>query len=308
MDFSIFEQNNCEILIQEILALNSVRIFVKREDQIHPQISGNKFWKLYYNLKNYLETKPENPMVISFGGAFSNHISALSFAAKELIVKSLGIIRGEELSRKIQENPTLKFAEENGMQLRFVSREVYRCKEILTENLQREFPDALIIPEGGTNEAAVMGVKMMLDERTKHFDYLCCAVGTGGTLAGISRFAEAHQKVLGFPVVKDDSLKRKIAELSGRENFEMIPADFGGYGKISDEVVNFINDFYQRTKIPLEPVYTGKMLLKIFQLAEENYFPNGSEILAFHTGGLQGISGANAFLQRKNRPQIKFCQ
>lgn len=308
MNFSIFERKNCEIQIQEVLALNGVRIFIKREDQVHPQISGNKFWKLYFNLKNYLEKRPENPMVISFGGAFSNHISALSFAAKNLSIKSLGVIRGEELSAKIQENPTLKFAEENGMQLRFASREVYRCKEILTEKLRREFPDALIIPEGGTNEVAVLGVKMMLDERTKHFDYLCCAVGTGGTLAGISRFAETHQKVLGFPVVKDDSLKRKIAELSGRENFEMIPADYGGYGKISDEVVNFINDFYQRTKIPLEPVYTGKMLMKVFGLAEENYFPKGSEILAFHTGGLQGISGANAFLQRKNRPQIKFCQ
>lgn len=292
--------------IIEIPLDKNCRLFIKREDLIHPQISGNKFWKLYFNVKNYIETKPKNPHIITFGGAFSNHIFAVSAIGKKLEIETLGIIRGDELTKTWQENSTLKRANQNGMNLRFVNRTDYRNKEKLTKNLQIEFPEALIIPEGGTNSLAVEGVKFMLNPETEKFDYLCCAVGTGGTVAGISKFAEEHQKVLGFKVVKDNSLEQKIFELSGRENFELIDASADGYGKFSDDNVQFINEFYKQYKIPLEPIYTGKMFRKIFDLIDADYFPENSKILAFHTGGLQAITGTNDQLKKQSKKVIEY--
>ena len=294
------------IPIIEIPLEKNIRLFLKREDLIHPHISGNKYWKLFYNINSYLEPKPENPFIITFGGAFSNHIAATAALGKKFQLKVLGIIRGEELQNKFQENPTLKLAHENGMEFRFVTREAYRNKESLTQILQKEFPEALIIPEGGTNHRAVEGIQYMLNSETKSFDYLCTAVGTGGTVAGISKFAEENQQVLGFKVVDDDSLYNRVVELSKRNNCKLIEAHDGGYGKISDENIRFINVFKEKCGIQLDPIYTGKMMKKIFELIDDNYFPDGSKILAFHTGGLQGIFGANERLKKQNRPLINF--
>ena len=294
------------IPIIEIPLEKNIRLFLKREDLIHPHISGNKYWKLFYNINSYLEPKPENPFIITFGGAFSNHIAATAALGKKFQLKVLGIIRGEELQNKFQENPTLKLAHENGMEFRFVTREAYRNKESLTQISQKEFPEALIIPEGGTNDRAVEGIQYMLNSETKSFDYLCTAVGTGGTVAGISKFAEENQQVLGFKVVDDDSLYNRVVELSKRNNCKLIEAHDGGYGKISDENIRFINVFKEKYGIQLDPIYTGKMMKKIFELIDDNYFPDGSKILAFHTGGLQGIFGANERLKKQNRPLINF--
>lgn len=293
-----------KIPIVEIPIHKKVKLFIKREDLLHPEISGNKYWKLFFNINNYLETQPENPFIITFGGAYSNHISAVSATGNLFGIKTLGIIRGEELEQKWRDNPTLVFAKRNGMNLKFVSREEYRHKEKLTEFLQHEFPEALIIPEGGTNENAVQGIKMMLSNDTKDFDYLCTAVGTGGTLAGISEFCEDNQTVIGFKVVEDSSLESKMPELTSKKNFHLTDAAFGGYGKINDENVRFINDFKMKFDIPLEPVYTGKMMQKIFEMIDTDYFPEGSKILCFHTGGLQGIEGANLLLEKQNRNLI----
>lgn len=293
-----------KIPIQEIPIDKKVKLFMKREDLIHPQISGNKYWKLFFNVNNYLSRNPEKPYIITFGGAFSNHISAVSAVGNLADIPTLGIIRGEELKDKWRDNPTLLFAKRNGMNLQFVTREEYRHKEKLTEFLQKEFPEALIVPEGGTNEAAVEGVKMMLNDDTKDFDYLCTAVGTGGTVAGILKFSEENQKVIGFKAVDDDSLENKISELTSKKNFDLINSSFGGYGKIKDENIRFINDFREKYGIPLEPVYTGKMMQKIFELIDEDYFPENSKILCFHTGGLQGIEGANLLLEKQNRNLI----
>jgi 1-aminocyclopropane-1-carboxylate deaminase len=292
------------IPIIEIPINKNVKLFMKREDLIDSQISGNKYWKLFININQYLEKNPKNPYIITFGGAFSNHISAVSAVGKMLNIPTLGIIRGEELLDKWSDNPTLVFAEKNGMNFRFVTREEYRDKEKLTQYLQNEFPNALIVPEGGTNEDAVNGVKMMLNEDTKDFDYLCTAVGTGGTIAGVSKFCEDNQKVIGFKAVNDSSLEKKIFELTLKQNFNLIDSSFGGYGKIKDENIRFINDFKERYGIPLEPIYTGKMMQKVFELIDEDYFPENSKILCFHTGGLQGIEGANLLLQKQNRNLI----
>jgi len=293
-----------KIPIIEIKTDFDVRIFIKREDLIHPTISGNKFWKLFFNVNQYLKPKPENPLIISFGGAFSNHIASVAGFGKEFGIPTVGIIRGNELENNWQRNPTLSEACENGMQFFFVSREDYQNKERLTQEFSAKFPNSLIIPEGGSNEMAVEGVRYMLGNDTKDFDYLCTAVGTGGTIAGVSRFAEQHQNVIGIRVVKDDSLEKTISEWSGRNNFELMDAAENRYGKISDENIRFINWFYNEYKIPLDPIYTGKMMEKIFDLAEKKYFPKDSKILAFHTGGLQGIKGANQFLTSKGRERI----
>ncbi len=292
------------IPITQIPLQKNIQLFLKREDLIHAQISGNKYWKLFYNINSYLDQNPAKTFIITLGGAFSNHIAAVAALGKQYRLKTLGIIRGEELQDKWEKNPTLELAHQNGMNFRFVSREEYRNKDSLTQILKKEFPNALIIPEGGTNEHAVEGIQFMLTEQTKSFDYLCTAVGTGGTIAGISKFAQEHQKVVGFKVVDDHSLYNKVSELSTKNNFELIEAHEGKYGKITEENIRFINDFNQNFGIQLDPIYTGKMMKKLFEMIEENYFPAGSKILAFHTGGLQGISGANELLKKQKRPLI----
>lgn len=293
-----------KIPIIEIPIRKKVRLFIKREDLTHPEISGNKYWKMFYNVKKYLEKEVSERKIITFGGAFSNHIAAAAALGKEFGIETLGIIRGDELENSWQENPTLSLAHQNRMTFRFVTREIYRDKETLMKNLQEEFPESLVVPEGGTNENAVEGIQFMLNEETQDFDYLCSAIGTGGTLSGISKFAEEHQKVIGFKAVKDESLEKRILNFSKRQNFTIFDASDGGFGKITDENIRFINKFYQDFGIVLEPVYTGKMLRKIFELIEEDYFPEDSKILAFHTGGLQGIKGANEMLKKKNRNLI----
>ena len=293
-----------KIPIVEIPIESKVRLFIKREDLTHPEISGNKYWKMFYNVKKYLEKEVSERKIITFGGAFSNHIAAAAALGKEFGIKTLGIIRGNELEDSWQENPTLFSAHQNGMSFRFVTRETYRYKEKMMKELQTEFPESLVVPEGGTNENAVEGIQYMLTDETNDFDYICSAVGTGGTVSGLSKFAQPHQKVIGFKAVKDNSLENRIKNLSKKDNFTLIDASDGGFGKITDENVRFINEFYQYFGIVLEPVYTGKMLRKIFEMIADNYFPANSKILAFHTGGLQGIVGANEMLKKKNRNLI----
>ena len=293
-----------KIPIVEIPIESKVRLFIKREDLTHPEISGNKYWKMFYNVKKYLEKEVSERKIITFGGAFSNHIAAAAALGNEFGIKTLGVIRGNELEDSWQENPTLFSAHQNGMSFRFVTRETYRYKERLMAELQEEFPESLVVPEGGTNENAVEGIQYMLTDETNDFDYICSAVGTGGTVSGLSKFAQPHQKIIGFKAVKDNSLENRIKNLSKKDNFTLIDASDGGFGKITDENVRFINEFYQYFGIVLEPVYTGKMLRKIFEMIADNYFPANSKILAFHTGGLQGIVGANEMLKKKNRNLI----
>ena len=293
-----------KIPIVEIPIESKVRLFIKREDLTHPEISGNKYWKMFYNVKKYLEKEVSERKIITFGGAFSNHIAAAAALGNEFGIKTLGVIRGNELEDSWQENPTLFSAHQNGMSFRFVTRETYRYKEKMMKELQEEFPESLVVPEGGTNENAVEGIQYMLTDETKDFDYICSAVGTGGTVSGLSKFAQPHQKIIGFKAVKDNSLENRIKNLSKKDNFILIDASDGGFGKITDENVRFINEFYQYFGIVLEPVYTGKMLRKIFEMIDEGYFPENSKILAFHTGGVQGIAGANEMLKKKNRNLI----
>lgn len=285
---------------------NNISLTIKREDLIHPFISGNKYRKLKYNL---LQAKAENQeTLLTFGGAFSNHIAAVAYAGKESGFKTIGIIRGDELIDKIEGNPTLKFAQENGMQFEFVSREDYRLKSEINflDNLKAKFGDFYLVPEGGTNELAVRGCEEILTPEDAEFNYVCCAVGTGGTISGISNSALPNQKVLGFPALKGDFLKDEIRIFAKNQNWELITDyHFGGYGKVNLELIAFINQFFDENQIPLDPIYTGKMVFGVIDLIRKDYFPENSEILLIHTGGLQGIQGMNMKLMNKNLPIIK---
>ncbi|RKR09175.1 1-aminocyclopropane-1-carboxylate deaminase [Flavobacterium sp. 90] len=286
---------------------NNISLTIKREDLIHPFVSGNKFRKLKYNL---LQAKAENKTtLLTFGGAFSNHIAAVAYAGKEQGFKTIGIIRGEEIFDKIEENPTLKFAQENGMQFEFVTREDYRHKSETSfiEKLKEKFGDFYLVPEGGTNELAVKGCEEILTEKDAVFDYVCCAVGTGGTISGLINSALSHQKVLGFPALKGDFLTDEIRIFAKKDNWNLISDyHFGGYGKINLELIEFINAFFEENKVPLDPIYTGKMVFGVIDLIHKNYFPAGSKILLIHTGGLQGIDGMNIKLKQKKLP-ILIC-
>jgi 1-aminocyclopropane-1-carboxylate deaminase len=284
---------------------NCISLEIKREDLLHPFISGNKFRKLKYNL---LQAKLENQnTLLTFGGAFSNHIAATAYAGKEYGFKTIGVIRGDELRGKIDENPTLLFAEDCGMQFKFVTRETYRQKSetVFLQNLKDEFGDFYLIPEGGTNEFAVKGCEEILTENDAEFDFVCCAVGTGGTISGLINSVLPHQKVLGFPALKGDFLKEDIRKFARNLNWELITDyHFGGYGKVNSQLIAFINQFYEENKIPLDPIYTGKMVYGVMDLIQQDYFPKNSKILLIHTGGLQGIQGMNIKLKNKLLPTI----
>lgn len=291
---------------QKVVIKNTtVTLFIKREDLLHPYISGNKYRKLKYNLDQ--ARKEQKTTLLTFGGAYSNHILAVAAAGKEYGFTTMGVIRGEELRDKISENPTLQKAQEFGMVFDFISREQYRDKHnpAYIKKLQEKFGDCYVIPEGGTNDLAIRGCAEILTEEDADFDYVCCAVGTGGTIAGIINCSKPGQQVLGFPVLKGDFLNEDICRFAVNENWKLI-ADyhFGGYGKVTDELVQFINGFYQAYKIPLDPVYTGKMVFGVLDLIAKKWFPDNAKILMIHTGGLQGVAGMNTILRQKQQTEI----
>lgn len=282
-----------------------VELFVKREDKIHSFISGNKYRKLKYNL---IEAKNTGfKTLLTFGGAYSNHIAAVASAGNTFGLKTIGIIRGEELKNKICYNPTLNFAKQCGMQFKFVSREDYRNKtsKLFIDNLKKELGVFYLIPEGGTNQLAIKGCEEILNTEDENFDFICTSVGTGGTISGLINGSKPNQKILGFSVLKGDFLKEDISNFVTKTNWNLITDyHFGGYAKINKPLISFINGFKKDYQIPLDPIYTGKMMFGVFDLIDKGFFPANSKILAIHTGGLQGIDGMNAILKKKNLPII----
>ena len=277
-----------------------------REDELHEQISGNKYRKLKYNLQRAKELGKHT--LLTFGGAYSNHIAATAAAGAEFGFKTIGIIRGDELahfsSEKLWSNPTLHFAKSQGMQFEFVSRTAYREKtsQHFLDALLKKFGDFYMVPEGGTNAFAVRGCEEILDDRCADYDVICVAVGTGGTISGLINSCSIEQKIIGFPALKGNFLEAEINKYVLRtSNWSLNTSySFGGYGKVSEELITFINGFKARSGIPLDPVYTGKMLFGIVDLVKEGYFARGTKILAVHTGGLQGIEGMNRLLEKRN--------
>lgn len=303
MTFNLNKSVNQDIsgsLVQDI------ELVVKREDLIHPFISGNKYRKLKYNLEDALSK--DHSALMTFGGAYSNHIAAVASAGKESGLQTIGIIRGDELVDRIKDNPTLRFAQDCGMDLHFVTRERYRNKssESFLEELRSKLGEFYLIPEGGTNQLAVNGCEEILTEDDLVFDIICCPVGTGGTISGLINSTKDHQSVLGFSALKGDLLKDNIRKFTNRNNWELINRyHFGGFAKINEELVTFINQFKHINGIQLDPIYTGKMMYGIMQMIKEGHFSIGTRILAIHTGGLQGIAGMNKLLKRKHLTLIE---
>ena len=267
-----------------------IEVYIKREDVLHNEISGNKFRKLKYNLteaRNLGFTK-----LLTFGGAYSNHIAAVAAAGRDYGFETVGVIRGDELASKYLENPTLKKASENGMRFSFVSRTQYRDKnnaEFLAE-LKQQFGDFYLIPEGGTNEFAVKGCEEILTDDDIMFDFVCCSVGTGGTISGIINSLKPHQKALGFPALKGDFLFDEIQKYAKNDRWDLITDyHFGGYAKINKELKQFILYFLEKYLITLDPVYTSKLFYGVCDLILKGYFQPDSKILIIHTGGLQGL-------------------
>lgn len=288
-----------EPILDPLLEAARVSLYLKRDDLLHPQVSGNKWRKLKHNLLAAGEAGHKT--LLTFGGAYSNHIAATAAAGKACGFVTIGLIRGEE---QLPLNPTLQLATEQGMQLFYVSREGYRQKEdvAVLQELEERFGAFYVIPEGGSNALAVKGCAELIEELdVKDYDFIALACGTGGTLAGVVAGLNRRQQALGFPVLKGGSfLKPAVDTLTEAyngqtyQNFQLM-TDYhvGGYAKWSPELIQFINDFKRRHGIPLDPVYTGKLLFGLYDLVKKGWFKPGTRLLAIHTGGLQGIEGFN---------------
>ena len=278
-----------------LLDAKGIKLVVKRLDLIHPEISGNKFFKLKYNLE---EAKSQGKdTILTFGGAYSNHISATSSAAKAENLKAIGIIRGDESTPL---NPTLLEAQSKGMELHFVSREEYRKKGNLEfiENLKEKFGDFFLIPEGGTNEFAIKGTSEILQKQDEEFTHVICSIGTGGTFSGLVASIKPSQKLIGISSLKGEFINQEIRDLLDKHHIS--PAGkmeikstfhFGGYANYNQELIDFIWEFYNKTQIVLDPIYTGKLAFAIWEMIQNDEFENGAKILMIHSGGLQGNKG-----------------
>ena len=269
---------------------HGVKVFLKRDDQIHPMISGNKWRKLKYLLKT-AQNQSKNRLV-TFGGAYSNHLLATAAAAAKFGFKATGIVRGEQVN-----NDTLFLCELHGMQLIFTDRDSYRDKPALFAQYFGDDNDAFFIDEGGASTEAAQGCSELVDELTETYDHIFCACGTGTTAAGIINGLSRHQLKTRFnavPVFKNGSFIRD--EIN---SFLITPTDydlhtdyhFGGYGKADAELIAFIKEFVAATGIVIEPVYTGKMMYALYDLISKGHFEPGSKILAIHSGGIWGLLG-----------------
>ena len=281
----------------------NIQLYVKRDDLIHPQFGGNKWRKLKYNLEYAREKQFDT--LLTFGGAWSNHIYATAAAGKYFGFSTIGLIRGEEHKPL---NTTLSFAKDCGMQLHYINRAEYRQKaEAAYQNkIKQQFGDVYILPEGGSNSLALRGcaetVKEISNEIEKPFDIICCASGTGATLAGLISAINPGQTAIGFSALKGgEFLNHEVETFLQREKTNSSTKNwrietgfhFGGYAKINDALIQFMSDFQLQYGFALDAVYTGKMFYGLFELIKAKRFKPGTSIIAIHSGGLQGNKGFN---------------
>ncbi|MEI9946701.1 MAG: pyridoxal-phosphate dependent enzyme [Chitinophagaceae bacterium] len=275
-----------EIMTDDISYLfnNEMQVAVLRLDKLHPVISGNKWFKLRYYMED-AKAQGKNH-IITFGGAWSNHIVATAAACKMNGLKATGIIRGEEPANY---SPTLLKAKELGMEFIFISREEYKDKIVPEQFTSSQY---YIINEGGAGEMGAKGATTILDYCEKNYTHYCCAVGTGTMMAGIINAVNTGQTVIGISVMKNNTgLEDDIRSLIHKDNTNwqlLHDYHFGGYAKHQPSLLAFMNQFYTQTKIPSDFVYTGKLFYAINDLIEKNFFPANSNLLIIHSGGLQG--------------------
>jgi 1-aminocyclopropane-1-carboxylate deaminase len=277
-------------LTNPLFDTHGVQVYLKRDDLIHPMISGKKWRKLKYLLKT-AQHQHKNHLV-TFGGAYSNHLLATAAAAAKFGFKATGIVRGEEV-----DNNTLFLCKLHGMQLLFTDRDSYRDKPELFQQHFGHDDEAFFIDEGGASAEGAQGCSELINELTDTYNHIFCACGTGTTAAGIINGITQHQlktKFNAVPVFKNGGfIKEEI------DRFLTSPADydlhtdyhFGGYGKATAPLIDFVKQFVAQTGIVIEPVYTGKMMYALYDLIGKGHFTPGSKILAIHSGGIWGLLG-----------------
>ncbi len=273
-----------------------IALWLKRDDLLHPHISGNKWRKLAPNLEAAVLAGHQR--LLTFGGAYSNHLAAVAAAGRLLGFETIGIVRGERVEPL---NPTLAFAERQGMQLHFLARSTFRLrkKPEAWAEWQARFGPCFILPEGGSNDLAVSGCTAIAQEVERvgvHVDYWIVAAGTGATAAGIIR-GKTRGQVLAVSALKGDFIEREIARHAGigaGTHWQLLSRyHHGGFAKWTPELIDFVNAFRRTSGIRLDPIYTGKMMWAVYRLTLQGFFPKGATVVAIHTGGLQGIAGFN---------------
>jgi 1-aminocyclopropane-1-carboxylate deaminase/D-cysteine desulfhydrase-like pyridoxal-dependent ACC family enzyme len=283
---------NIEVLHDELFVQKQVTVSVLRLDKIHQLVSGNKLFKLHYFLEDAVNSR--NKTILTFGGAYSNHLAATAFACKAMQLKTIGIVRGE---KPRQLSLTLQQCIQDGMQLKFIPRQQYAEKENVDfiNNLKKEFGECIIIPEGGYHTLGAKGAALIIDLiKDNSYTHICMATGTATTLAGMLMAAKPEQNVVSFPVLKGiTDNKTRIKELTGNtadfKNLIILNNyHFGGYAKKTDQLLSFMNDCWLQYKLPLDFVYTAKMFFGVIDSIKNDIFEKGSKILCLHTGGLQG--------------------
>ncbi|MFB9845208.1 1-aminocyclopropane-1-carboxylate deaminase/D-cysteine desulfhydrase [Mucilaginibacter ginsenosidivorans] len=288
IDFEIFSP--VHQIHDKLFDEQGLKVFIKRDDMIHPIISGNKWRKLKYLLEDAQAVRKTH--LVTFGGAYSNYLLATAAAAAKFGFKATGIVRGEEVN-----NDTLFLCRLHGMNLIFVDRESYRDKTALFDKYFADNASAYFINEGGASELGAKGCSELVSELTQNYDHVFCACGTGTTAAGIINGLQLHNlptRFHGVPVLKNgEFLRTEISKcLASATDYDLhTEYHFGGYGKVTDELIRFIKDFTSSTGILIEPVYTGKMLFALYDMAAKNLFAPDSKILVIHTGGLWGLLG-----------------
>jgi len=283
----LFDTKNISIdeLTGPLLKQKKVTLKVLRLDKIHPIVSGNKLFKLHYFIEEAL-LDPQKT-IVTFGGAYSNHLAATAFACKTLHLKCRGIVRGEAAAKL---SHTLKACMEMGMQLEFVSRERY-AQISSQENIE---PGSIIIPEGGYHTAGARGAALIIDLiKEKNVSHICTATGTATTLAGLLLKAAPSQIIISIPVLKGfTDIPERLQFLTGQNRYDNLIVvgeyHFGGYAKKTTGLIHFMNDLYHQYELPTDFVYTAKMMYGIFDQVKKGFFPEGSNIICIHTGGLQG--------------------
>jgi 1-aminocyclopropane-1-carboxylate deaminase len=286
----VFDNLNIPVqLIQsELFVQKKVSLSVLRLDEIDPIISGNKIFKLQYFLKEAI--KNHNTGIITFGGAFSNHLAATAKACKLIGLPCVGIVRGEAPTSF---SHTLQFCEQQGMQLQFIARDAYSKKDenFFVAQLGKTFANYLVVPEGGYGNLGAKGATLIhqfIPPNT--YTHICVAVGTGTTAAGIIA-GISTEKIICIPVLKGmHDIDKRIADCIGKYSPPLIFNNyhFGGYAKKTPQLIEFMNQLWQQHNLPTDFVYTAKMMFAIFDKITNNFFETGSNILCLHTGGLQG--------------------
>jgi 1-aminocyclopropane-1-carboxylate deaminase len=278
-------------LSSTVIAENKVELIICRLDLLHPEVSGNKLFKLYYYVDKCL--KSDHRTILTFGGAYSNHLVATAFLCKESGLKSIGIVRGE---RPEKLSHTLLNCESYGMKLVFISRATYSNADDInfTDELHNIYGDFILVPEGGYGKQGAHGAALIHNYLTElHPTHICTAVGTATTLAGLMLNKKPVQNIIGVPVIKNmKDIPQRLSEIIGTyQNHDLEIFEeyhFGGYAKYNTELIGFMNNFYQRYKIPTDFIYTAKMMFAIMDKIAKDHFRPGSKIICLHTGGLQG--------------------